>query len=141
MDKATKLNLTALVIVGLVVFVIGVASGIFYQTKKDSPQQANTVAMQTSIKSVTSKVVPSILAYGQVTDIDGRNLTLSYGGDNVIIAINDNATITSLIKDSKSASGQQKIDFSQIKNGDTLNVSVKLLPTGQLQGKSIIILK
>lgn len=133
-------NLSTFIIIGVVTFVVGAGLGIFYQSQIDAPQLANFTAIKAVFKNLSSKAVPSILAYGQVTNIEGRNLTLSYSGDSVSIAISDSANINSFVKDSNGVPSQQKIDFSQIKNGDTLNISVKILPNGQLEGQSVIIL-
>jgi hypothetical protein len=134
-----KINLVVLLIIGGVVLLAsGAGLGILYQNQTVSPQFEKAVA---AVNFLSSKAVPSIVAYGQVVSIDERNLTLAFNGDNIAITINDDASVNSFVKDEKGTMAQKKVDFSQIKKGDTLNVSVKLLPDGQIQGLSVIIIQ
>ena len=138
------------VIAGVVIFVLGGGLGVFYQTQKGLLQtekvQTKVQTMETVIKSLSSKVIPSIIAYGEVTNIEGRNITLSYGGESLTIKIKDDSQIFSFVKTASLKKGepavtsQQKVDFKTIKKGDNLNISVKLLPDGQLESQSVIIL-
>jgi len=130
-------SLALLVIIILAFFALGGGVGIFYQSQKEGGQPG---VAENILKNLNSKAVPSIIAYGQVTKIDGRNVTLSFNGDSVTIKINDSASINSFVKSASGTTTQQKMNFSQIKKGDTLSVNVKLLPDGNLQGESVIIL-
>lgn len=136
-----------LIIAGIIIFVVGAGLGIFYKTRKDSPQLEKSSA---TIKAVSSKLISSVLMYGQATKIDGRNITLSFGGDSAIVAVADNAQITKFVmqavpsvanpKITAQTQVQQKIALKDIKVGDTLNISIKVLPDGQLQGQTVMIL-
>jgi len=128
-----KNNILILIIVGLALFVVGSGAGVFYQTQKDS------LKVET-IDKLSSKAVPSIVAYGQVEKIEGRDVALSYQEDALTVRVKDNAVIYSFIVDSEGKSSQQKVDFSEIKKGDNVNINVKVLETGELQGQQVYIL-
>ena len=129
-----KINLIALSIVaGLLLIASGGALGFFYKTQQVSPQLD-------VIKNLSSKIIPSMVAYGQVTEIEGRNITLSYGGDNIKINVEESSSVYLSINDSAGKPMQEKISFKDIKKGNNLSVAVKLLPNGQLQSQSIFVL-
>lgn len=130
-------SLVLFVIIITIFFALGGGLGIFYQSQKGGGGEGVSANI---LKNLNSKAVPSIIAYGQVTKIEGRNVTLSFNGDSVTVKVSDSASINSFVKDSAGATTQQKKDFSQIKNGDTLSINVKLLSDGNLQGESVIIL-
>ncbi|OGZ73099.1 MAG: hypothetical protein A2998_03345 [Candidatus Staskawiczbacteria bacterium RIFCSPLOWO2_01_FULL_37_25b] len=120
----------------IVALILGGAIGIFFQFQKDAPQVKKSGEV---IKSLSSKVVPSIVAFGRVSKIDGRNITLDYNGDNITINIGDDAKIYTSSNQGEGG-GQEIISFENIKTGDNLSINLKVLPDGQLQGQSIIIL-
>jgi len=142
MDKKTSI---VLFVISAVFFVLGGGLGVLYQEQKsvseiqDSPK---TKAVQT----LSSKVIPSITAFGQLTNIDGRNVTLTFGGDSLTVKIRDDAQIylpATTTKDSKGnpvTAPQQTAKFSDIKVGDNVSVNLKLLPDGQIEGQLVIIL-
>ena len=102
----------------------------------------------TLAKSLSSKVVPSISAYGQVTNVSSNSLTVSYQEDSVIIPVASDAKIYSFIatvppalKKGKPAPAptSQVIALQDVKVGNTVSVSMRVLPNGQLQALSIVI--
>jgi hypothetical protein len=117
-----------------VLLIVGLGVGVVYQAQKDMPQFNKMSAV---FKTMTSKTIPSIVAYGQVANIQGRDVTLSFSGDNTTINIKPDATVYSFASKTNT---RQQIAFSDIKKGDTINVSVKISPDGQLQGDMIIVL-
>lgn len=123
------------IIIALVFLCLGGAAGILYQTQKEVSQSGNPAEI---IKEITSKAITSVSAYGQVTNIQGRNIILSYAGDSITIKIGDDAKIYSFTQ--SSASTQQIAKFENIKNGDNLTVSSKLLSDGTLEGQTVLIL-
>lgn len=129
--------LTTFIIIGLVFFVLGGGLGVFYQIQKDIPLLEKSEA----INVLSSKVIPSIVAYGRVTDISEKNITLTFSGDTLIIKIKDTASIYSFVPDEEGNSNRQKTNFSQIKKGDNVSVNLNMLPDGQLEGESVIILQ
>ncbi len=130
-----------LIIAGaVVIFVLGGGLGISYQAQKSGTSgSSNSDAV---VKTLSSKVVPSIIAYGEVTNIQGKNITLSYGSDSIIIPVNDDSQIFSFGQsaDTKTPPVQKKVTFAEIKKGDSLNVNLKLLSDGTIQGTSVVIL-
>lgn len=133
--------LTTLIVVAVLFLIVGGGVGMAYQTQKDSVKIKQVNIMEPAFKGLSSKVIPSIVAYGQVTNIEGRNITLSYSGESLTVKIKDNANIYSFATapGTKTAS-QEKANFSDIKKGDNLNISLKLLADGSLEGQSAIIL-
>ncbi|MGD0576647.1 MAG: hypothetical protein ABSA74_01050 [Candidatus Staskawiczbacteria bacterium] len=137
--KENKSKLVILIIVGVALFLIGGGLGIV------STQKGSQRTKIEATNSLSSKVVSSIIAYGQVKNIDGRNITLSNLDDNLTISIADNAQVYSFTtpvagKNGGTAPVQQTVKFENIKIGDNVNVAIKLLPSGQLEGSSVIIL-
>lgn len=135
--------LVSLLIIGAVfIFVLGGGAGVLYQTQKDAPKLDNAEKV---IKILASKTVPSIMAYGQVTNIQGKNITLAYSGDSVTLKMRDDAKIYSFVsqglaKKSLNISEKEEITFSDIKKGDTLNITLKVLPDGGLEGMIAMVL-
>ncbi|MDO8619407.1 MAG: hypothetical protein Q7R49_05710, partial [Candidatus Daviesbacteria bacterium] len=61
-------------------------------------------------------------------------------GDNIKISIDDNSPIYSFANDSTGKSVQEKVNFSEIKIGDNLNITIKLLADGKIQVQSVLVL-
>ena len=135
MNKTTSIVL--IIISGLVFLVLGGGMGFLYKTLQVSPQIEKTTAI---IKDLSSKTVLSTVAYGQVSKIEGKDITLSYDSDNIKISMAENSPVYSFVNDSTGKPVQKKVDFKQIKIGDTLNITIKLLPDGQIQSQSALIL-
>ena len=136
--------LTFLFTIGAVfIFVLGGGAGILYQTQKDAPQIDKLASL---LKRITSRAIPSITAYGQVASIEGKNITLASGGDNIIVSVRGDTEIYSFAQPTAQKQEQavlptkQLVKFEDIKKGDTLNISLKVLPDGQLEGNTIIIM-
>ncbi len=133
-------NIVFMVIAALVVFILGGGVGMLFSSQGGANQI--TPAQEGVLKILASKVIPSIVAYGEVTNISGKNVTVSYAGDSATVTVADNAQVYSFLQQAGSAApNQQKTDFAAIKKGDTLNIALKLLADGTLQGQSVIILK
>jgi len=140
MDKKIIIILYGAVSIGLL---IGFAIGMFIQIQKYSPDIAKLKILEPTIKYLSSKVVPSILIYGQVVNVDGRNITLEFQKEQLVVEIKTDAKIYSYQKPvdgSKTAQGQTESNFIEIKKGDSLNVTGQVLGDGKLVGKSVIIL-
>lgn len=135
-------NIILIIVGALIILIIGAALGMVYQAQKGSTSLFPSSDSSAVVKTLSSKVIASIIAYGTVSDIQGKNITLSYNSDSVTIAIADTAEIYSFSQASGSntAPTQTKTEFSQIKKGDSLNITLNLLSDGQLKGTSVIIL-
>lgn len=132
----TKKQLTILIVSGVLLFAIGADLGIFFGGRL-GPEKTKIKAAN----NLSSKVVSSMTAFGQVKNIDGRNITLSNLGDDLTISVAGNAQVFSFSTPAgASAPVQKTIKFEDIKTGDKVNVTLKTLPTGQLEGLSVIIL-
>lgn len=129
-------NLILIIIGALFFLTLGGGLGILYQQQKEILPVKETPKTQ-AVQTLSSKVIPSITAFGQVSNIDGRNLTLTFGGDNLTIKINDSAQI---YLPATKTSAQQTAQFSDIKKGDNVSVNVKLLSDGQMDGQMVVII-
>lgn len=136
MNKITLI--VSLIIVGLLLLALGAGFGVLYQTQQAPPQLEKTTTA--AVNFLSSKIFPSIVAYGKVTKIEGKNITLSSGGDSIKISMEENSPVYSFVYDSAQKPVQKKIEFKEIKVGDNLNITIKFLPDGQLQGQSVYIL-
>lgn len=139
-----KKQILLLIIGALVIFVVAGVLGIYYQQQRMTSQilvqQESAQKMQAVVKALSSNMVNSLSVYGQVTNINGQDLILTFAGDIIAVHIKDNAPISSFA--SASAGGvasQPQVKFSDIKNGNSLTIELKVLPDGQLEGQSIIV--
>ena len=130
-------NLAVLAAVAIIIFLIGGGLGAFYQNQ-------NNFQKLLAIKQLSSKVVPSIVAYGKVSKIQGKNITLNFSGDSLTVLITDTAQIYSFASPANAnttqSNSQQKINFSDIKVGDSLNIGLRVSPAGVLSGTAVMVL-
>lgn len=130
-----------LILFGVALFLVGGILGVVYQSHQTDPQLEKET---TVIKTLSSEMIPSITAYGEVTSIDGQNITLSYAGNTMTVSVADGVKVFSFVKTSEekeiSGSGSKEVEFKDIKKGDTLNINLKLMSDGQLKSQSVIIL-
>jgi len=138
-----KKNLLLFLIGAVFFLVLGGGLGVFYQQQNTAPKEV--VKIQ-AVQTLSSKVIPSITAFGQVTKIDGKTITLTFGGDNLTVKIRDDAQIYLPATSAKDKNGklvtsqQQTAQFSDIKVGNNVSVNLKLLSDGQIEGQLVIIL-
>ncbi|MCX6719555.1 MAG: hypothetical protein NTV36_00360 [Candidatus Staskawiczbacteria bacterium] len=130
---------TAIIIIGgIAIFAVGVYLGTMYGISKTPAQKKVEV-----INKLYSKVITSVVAYGEVKNINGKDLTLNNLGEDLVISVADSAQIYSFIatpaKKGESPV-QQLIKFSDIKKGDKVNATVRLSSDGKLEGLSVIVL-
>jgi hypothetical protein len=131
-----KKQLVFLIVIGVLLFVLGGALGVAYDMNK-TPQQIKVK----TVNSLSSKVVSSIVAYGRISHIDGRIITLNNFGEDLVVSIPDNAKIYSFtIPSGTKTPVQQAATFGSVQLNQNVNVNLKLLPSGQFEGSSIIIL-
>lgn len=133
-----KIVSTAIIV--LVVLVVGLGAGFFIKALMDASVLAKNEKIAKAIEVLSSPLVPSIVAYGQVESINGRVITLSYSGKTLSVEISSNAVIYSYSAGSGAAGGQKQIKFENIKKGDTLNVSIKLSSDGSLVGQMVMMI-
>lgn len=135
MNKASFSLVSIIVLVA--VFVIGAIFGMFLQVQKDAPQIDKAAE---TLKMLTSKAIPSVVVYGQISNINGRTVTVSFNGDTAVVKLRDNAAVSSFGGYGQGNNTPQNIDLSQVQQGQTASISAKILSDGSLQGESLIVL-
>ncbi len=153
MSKTDTGRIIILIILAVVIAALGTGAGIFYQMQKNAPDVKKAAAAEIITKTLTSKTVTSITGYGQVKKIEGRNITLNNAGDSLTVHIADDAQIFSFspappsdknkngsaARNGSTAPIQEKVNFEDVKLGDSLSINLKFLPDGKFEGSSVII--
>lgn len=135
MKKKKTYIILWLIVLGAFFLVIGITFGIYYKSQKNDIQQQK---MKDAFKVLSSEVVPSIVSYGKVTNIEGRKVTMAFNNDLITILIKEDAMISSLIGNGNPDVNQEKSDINKIKVGDMLNITVTVDENGEFQGDSVI---
>lgn len=142
MNQVLKISLIVIII--LISWSIGAGTGIFYEKQLLAPSLNKAEKVASDLRS---KVIGSITAYGKITNISGRTLTIMATADNkdiLQITIKNDAPVFAIASQNDSAgktttNAQQKSEFKDLKTGDNVAVSIKLLANNQLEGQSVII--
>lgn len=131
------------VIGGIILLGLGFYSGLNYAQKQI--EKAKTSSPLANL--LTSKVIGGLntTAFGEITEISGRNITLSNEGDALTISIKEDATIFRLLPPEGSAETPQpatreEIEFEEIKVGDQVNISCQLKADETLEGVDVMVL-
>ena len=130
-----------LVVAGIVIFVLGGVAGVLFQNQKANGTAGIGTPINTPGKladNVKSKVISSIVLYGKVESISGRTAKISNNGDTVSVVMSASAKF-SLIDVSKKTPVQKDAKFENIKVGDNLNISAKILDNNSFAGVSVVI--
>jgi len=137
-----KETLIAIVIIGGLILL-----GIGYSVGLSSGQKAVKEVKAPLAELLASKVIGSLttIASGEVTEIAGRNLTLSAEGDTLTIFIREDATIAHLVPSAEVTEVPQpvvreEIEFGEIKVGDQVSISCQLKADASLEGIEVIVL-
>ena len=132
--KKSLFSIVAIAVVA-VVFVGGVVFGMLLQVQKDAPQidKADSV-----LKILTSRVVPSIVVYGEISEIDGNKITISFSGDSATVKMRAGAAVSSF--GGKVGDTPQTTTLNDVQAGQIVSISAKVLADGTVQGESLIIL-
>lgn len=136
------IKVICLIICGAVLLEIGCLAGVNFQEQKTASRIAELEKMENMVKILaSSKVIPSIVAYGQVASISGKVVILAYGTESLAIPIREDAKIYSFVTSTNQQGPpeQKKAELKDIKIGDSLNVSLRILPDGGIEGVSVII--
>ena len=137
MQKASTLWL---VILGIAILLVGGGLGVVYQKSTSSPSTANTAASQDFLTKLNSKVISSMVAYGDVTKVSGKAITLTTEGQSLTVTMKDNATYTMRVPaTSTTKASSKKATLSDVKVGNKINISLDLSDTGELLGTSSFI--
>ncbi len=122
---------------GLALLIVGGYAGILIEAQKAASQPEIGSKLTELAKS---KVVPSIMAVGEVTNISDRTITLTSQEESLAIPIAEDAKITSFVfsaEEPSFAPQQKTINFEDIKLGNKASISLKILPDGGFEGVSI----
>ena len=122
-----------IIVAGIVLLFIGYLFGMSIYSQKNQTQE---LKFKNIISALTSDVVPSIVSYGKVVSIDGRELVIAFNEAQIRVKVKDGARVHLL---SGQIDGDQSpFDFSQIKVGDMLNVDLSIDQDGNFIGDSLI---
>jgi hypothetical protein len=126
-----------LIILGAIIFFSGAGIGMFYQSQKMSPLLDKA---EIATKLLYSKLVPSIIVYGKVDSISGRELTLSREKDVLTVKVDENASIYAYTKNEKGEVVQNQVNLNYIKQGHNLNITLVPSSGGNFVAQIITIL-
>ena len=141
MAKKDNNTLVFLIAGGLAIFLLGGGLGMFYQFQKDTVRNDQNDKILKTADTLSSELVPSMVAFGQVASVIGRDITIfSNDGKVLSVKINENAPIYSYIAGSKEPNIQSRVALNEIKKGNMVNITMKLMPDGSLTGQLILIL-
>lgn len=133
--------LIGIIFSGIVLLILGGFAGVMYQSQKTGTVNSLTGGsnqVKALVDSLKSKAVSSIAIYGKVQSISGKTVKVSSNADTVSVLIADNAEF-SLIDYSTKDAVRKTATFSNIKVGDNINISVKILDNYTLSGVSVAI--
>ena len=137
-----KETLIAIVIIGGLIFL-----GIGFSLGLSSGQKAIKEVKAPLAELLASKVIGSLttIASGEVTEIAGRNLTLSKKGDTLTILIREDAPIYRLVPPEEVTEVPQpvvreEIEFGEIKVGAQVNITCELRVDASLSGIEVTVL-
>jgi len=127
-----QLSITLIIVALVVVFVVGAFAGVLYNNQKTSGQLKEAQAALDLVKKLNSKVISSVIAYGNVAGIVGNDVTLNFGKETMTFKITDDTKI-SIFKSTA------KAGIKDIERGQRLNMVNEVSPTGELILRSIVI--
>jgi len=131
-----------LILCGVIILVADFYVGMLAQTQKDSPQIKTLSSIQNLLQSKVFVKGASFLAYGTVTKIDGKKITLtSITAEKESLEIPLSNDVVVSFASSSGATGTGKgANLPIIKVGNRAGVDIKLDPSGQFEGTSVKIL-
>ncbi len=137
-------------ILAFLIFILGGGAGVFYQQQnclvnaEKSTEKTNTDVFEKTVKDLSSQTIYFIVAYGDVTDIQDRNITINNNEENLTVKIKEDAKITSFnvpAVGTSSSDTETPAKFEDIKNGNNLRIYLKVFSDGQVSGESVMIIR
>lgn len=126
-----------IIIIGLAVFVLGAGTGAWYQSTLE-PQKPQTKAIETAIKSLSSKLVSPLSAFGIIKEIGNNYIIITAKTKKEDLYIKTKKSVpVSLYKQENGSSVRQELSSQDLKIGDALSVGLKLLEDGSFEALSI----
>jgi uncharacterized protein YpmB len=139
MSKKKILTTSAVLILILLGFVLG------YWLNSQKKLEESAVEKSTIAKLESSKLVQSwiVTIYGKITEISGRDLTLTQQGETLAVSIKDNAKISSanFAQGISTSSGVEDIEFDEVSIGDNVSIAVEVKKDGKLEGINLTVVK
>jgi len=145
-----KSLVTGLAIGGIFIFILGGGLGIVYQKQQILPSSQQPLTQptvqqnSTLVRILSSTAVAPIVAYGSVTEINGKDITLNSGKSKLTISTNQNAKIYLPVVQNNVGTKSPAVallgKFEDIKVGDNLNITLKVSKDGTIGGEIISIL-
>ncbi|MFA5878173.1 MAG: hypothetical protein WC845_02280 [Candidatus Staskawiczbacteria bacterium] len=134
-------NTYIIVIVSIVVlFGIGCLVGFSFEKSRTSASIEKLQTLSSVLNSLSSsQIIVSTIAYGRVKSISDSTIVLNRGEEDLSVAMIPDAQVYLLSNNGGDLGSQKQSQLTDIKIGDDLNISVKILPDGQIQGLSAVI--
>jgi hypothetical protein len=138
-------NIILSVVLAIVILAVGAGAGFFYARL----QSGGTLQNPQGLSIMSSKAIATIITYGKITNITGRDITLSSSGTDITIHMADDATFISFLNSNPNqknaptgtiVGGQQKLKLSDVKTGESASVNFRVLPSGQFVGNALILI-
>ena len=146
MDKRL---LIILIVLGVVIFLVGVGVGVISQ--KQSPSNTNQVnnsqtnndaGLVSLAKTLKSTPINSIGVFGTVTNISGKAITVESKNDSVKVKVANDAKIFNFVQTTvagKTTSSQKAGVFGDIKVGSNVSMGAKITADNTLEVSSVVI--
>lgn len=136
-----EISIALIIIGGLIILGLGYSCGYFSGQKGVEEIKVE----EPLVSLLESKIIRDLTANasGEVTEISGRNLTLSEEGNTLTVAIKEEATINRLVlptEEVTEAAVGEEIEFGEIKVGDQVSIFCKLKADGSLEGTDVMVL-
>ncbi|MCX6722355.1 MAG: hypothetical protein NTY04_04215 [Candidatus Staskawiczbacteria bacterium] len=137
MEHKKQLRIAIITVIVILIFFVGWGLGVFTQMQFISKQVKTE-----SAQLLGTKVISSVSAYGKVTKIQNKNITLSSLSEDLVVSVPDTARVYSFVLPAKTSGTptQKIVTFKELKIGDSVNANLKLLSNGQFEAISVIIL-
>lgn len=138
MSKSIKI----LLIIALCVLVFGVGFTLGLLKIKQGEDFKNREAMAKVTKVLSSKAVASIVAFGEVTKISGRTVTIAYEGESLDVRVKDDAVFFAIKVPTKGSVSdaplkEEAATFSDIKVGSSINTEIIISSENILETDSV----
>ncbi len=133
------LSLTVILVILLFILVGGAAYIGYLLGQKSAPASAGTQEDPLSLKQFKSV---NGLAFGRITAIAGRTLTLEGDGEKYQFIISETATVGKFIpfKPGESPSIKQNLKFDDLKTGDWVQVFALIAPDKKIEVSDVTIM-
>ena len=139
--KKDSNTLAIIAVVGAVVLLAGGGlAGFIFAKSKTAPAIQKLQNLTSVLNSLSSsRIIVSTIAYGKVKSISGGTIVLNRDSEDLSVVMIEGAQVYLLSSSGSDLSQQKTATLSDIKVGDDVNISLKVLPDGQLQGLSAVI--